>query len=171
MVRALILGAAVGAVLSIAPGCTDLTSFRGSFRGSVVGSDDPSCPPGVSCSFIRRGFPEGTELRLDDFVPPPSDASSIGTVTTVGHDAFDRTPLLRIAPLEHDELSLYTFPGAGRIRNYMFVLRPETGPLAGREAMLFLSLLDNDSVEARIMAGSGDESLGDHFGYFRMERP
>ncbi len=150
--------------------CQDLEGFRGTFRGAVVGSDDPDCPPGESCSFIRRGFPEATVLVLDDFFPPPSEEPVIGRVTTFGSDAFQATPLERIGPLEHDNLSQYSFPGAGRVRNYIFIARPTAGALVGREAMVFVSLMDDDTIELRVLAGSGDESRGDHFGLFMLER-
>lgn len=149
--------------------CNELQSFEGSFRGVVVGSDDPDCMPPEPCSFIRRGFPEATVIRVDDFVPPPSDRP-IGTLTTEGYAAFSGDALRLIEPLQNDQLSLYDFPGADRINNYIFAVRPTEGLLSGRDAVVFVSLIDRDRVELRVVVGSGDPSRGDHFGFFVLER-
>ena len=163
----LFLSAAL-AVLTV--GCTDLSEYRGRFEGGVVGADDEACPVGRTCSFIRRGFPDGTRLILDDFRPPPTD-QPIGTITTTDEPpTFDATALELIVPLEHDQLSLYDFPGGGRVQNFIFAARPATGPLAGRDAMVFVSLMQDDSIELRVICGSGDETLGDHFGLFELEK-
>ena len=119
--------------------------------------------------FVLRGFPPGTVLRIDGFDPPPTP-SVAGTLTTTGYDAFTSTPLEVIEPLEHDELSLYELPGNGRLRNYLFAARPTAGPLAGRDAMVFISLIDDGSLEARVLVGNGDETAGGHFGLFRLRR-
>jgi hypothetical protein len=135
----------------------------------VVGSDDDGCTPGTTCSFLRRGFPEGTQLAIDDFRPPPTDGVS-ARITTEPYGAFDRTELLQIGPLEHDQLSLLDFPGDGRLRNFIFAAKAATGPLANRDAIVILSLMENRSLEARVIVGSGDETQGDHFGLFLLEK-
>ena len=148
LVRASLI-AAFG-LLSVA--CSDLDQFRtstgASFRGVVVGSDGES--------FIRAGFPASTALRLT--FDPSAVASSPGTLTTddaaCGEPTFSETPLLAIPPLTHDLLNQYDFPGAGRLRNYIFMARPAAGPLGGRDAMVFLSLLSDGSVESRIISGA-----------------
>ncbi|WP_236514709.1 hypothetical protein [Sandaracinus amylolyticus] len=150
--------------------CDDLSRFRTDgnslYRGDVVGDEGES--------FLRRGFAPGTSLELE-FDPTTPDVPQPGTITsspdpTSGERVFDATPLRSIAPLQHDLLSEYDFPGGGRVRNYLYVVRPESGPLAGRDAMAFVSLLDDGGVEVRIIAGAGDEASGDHFGLFRMRR-
>lgn len=152
-----------------ATGCSDLSATAGSYTGRIVGTDDECEPPGMPCSFIRRGFPAGTGLTVR-FAPPGSDGSA-GTITTSpDYDAFLETPLLVIAPLEHDQLSLYDFPGGGRIQNYIFATRPTAGALAGHRPLVFVSLMDADRMEVRIISGSGDEAEGDHFGLFRLEK-
>ncbi|MCA9580743.1 MAG: hypothetical protein KC416_03045 [Myxococcales bacterium] len=78
---------------------------------------------------------------------------------------FDTTPLEYIAPLEHDNLSLFDFPGGGRLRNYIFAATPLTGPLQGRDPLVFVSLMENESVEVRVVVGPGD-----YFGVFRLRR-
>lgn len=169
-------------------GCDALGEFRTGegevYRGEISGVYDPeNCPDGVDCSFIRRGFPSGVTLDLT--FDPELQYENPGTISTSGEDCgptFDGTPLLPIPPLAHDQLGLYEFPGGGRVRNYMFVMRPETGPLAGRDAMVFLSLIRGGNIEVRIVAGPGLEicdpsdceaiDLGqcDYFGIFALSR-
>lgn len=157
------------ALLSLA-GCDDLSRFSTDgdavYRGPVVG-DEPD-------SFVRRGFAPGTVMELE-FDPRISDVPQPGSITTspdpiTGERVFEATPLESIAPLQHDLLSEYQFPGSGRVQNYLYVARPVAGPLAGRDAMVFLSLLDDGSTEIRIVAGAGDVARGDHFGVFRLRR-
>ncbi|MBX3246954.1 MAG: hypothetical protein KF901_07220 [Myxococcales bacterium] len=164
-------------------GCEDLSSWQLAdeevFRGAVLGNDDPDCPAG-GCSFIRRGFAPGTtiELELD-----PTHTSRPGTISTRGErcePTFDAEPLLPIAALAHDHLSLYDFPGGRRMRSYIYALEPTRGPLAGRGAMAFVSLMRNGDVEVRIIAGDGADDCApmdceafasgrcDYFGVFRL---
>jgi len=175
-------------VLVAAVGCDSLDEFETGeddvYRGTVAGVNDPeACPEGVDCSFIRRGFPTGTVLDLE--FDPFSVFDEPGSISTSGEicgTTFDATPLLPIPPLAHDQLGLYEFPGRGRLRSYMFVARPESGPLAGRDAMVFLSLIRDGGIEVRIVAGPGlvvcdptdcgdiDSGVCDFFGLFSLSR-
>jgi hypothetical protein len=155
-------------VLSLALGCETLDRFRTDdhavFRGTVTGD--------TADSFIRRGFPPDTTLDLE-FDPTMAQGPTAGTVTTTAPDGsmlFDHTELRVIQSLEHDLLSQYDFPGAGRIRNYVYAARPESGALVERDAMVFVSLMEDGSMEARIIVGSGDEAHGDVFGLFHATR-
>lgn len=172
--------------LMAALGCENLSDFRTDpgevYRGDIEGVNDPeNCPGDIDCSFIRRGFPSGVTLDLT--FDPEQQYAVPGTISTRGEDCgptFVDTPLLAIVPLAHDQLGLYDFPGSGRLRNFMFVAQPETGPLAGRDAMVFISLLRDGGVEARIIAGPGsvicdpadcaalESGLCDYFGVFRL---
>ncbi|MCA9603734.1 MAG: hypothetical protein R3A78_13870 [Polyangiales bacterium] len=140
--------------------CSDLDTYKGTYGGGVVGTDDNACSDG-SCSFIRRGFPAGTELTL---VFDPDMTEGVRHVSTTD-GAFDTTPLERIDPLQHDRLSQFDFPGGTRVQNYIFAAHPTTGPLARRDPLVFVSLMDNDSVEVRIIVGKGD-----YFGVFVLDR-
>lgn len=191
MIRSMRLGgcglaiiAALGGIL----GCDSLSEFETDdgeiYTGAVAGVNDPEvCPAGVDCSFIRRGFPSGTELDLQ--FDPFSAFDQPGTITTRGETCettFEDTPLLPIPPLAHDQLGLYEIPGRGRLRNYIFVARPETGPLAGRDAMVFVSLIRGGAIEVRVVAGSGlticdpndcgevDSGACDFYGFFPLGR-
>ena len=154
------------------------------YIGEVVGVNDPdNCPNGIDCSFIRRGFPAETTLEMT--FDTDSLFNDPGLLTTLGEPCgptFDLTPLLPIPPLAFDQLGLYEFPGGGRIKNYMFVARPETGALAGRDAMVFVSLIRGGTIEVRIIAGPGQEICDptdcallldgqcDFYGYFDLQR-
>jgi hypothetical protein len=64
----------------------------------------------------------------------------------------------------------------------MFVARSDAGPLAGRDAMVFLSLLRGGTIEVRVVAGPGlvicdptdcgpiDAGQCDYFGVFSLHR-
>jgi len=164
----------VASVLWGAIGCEDLDEFRTPpgkmFAGTVVGGGAMDPDAGIEGSFIRRGFPVGTQLLMTfdptPPAPPPGMLPQIGTITTTDPDpmdssigrTFDSTPLERIAPLQHDLLSEYDFPGGGRLRNYIFVAHGAAGGCLGvREAMVFVSLLDEGNIEVRVVAGSGGD--------------
>jgi hypothetical protein len=148
----------------VALGCTELDSYSGTYQGTIVGSDGES--------FIRRGFPAGTGLVLGNFDPPPgSEGASVAALDVRhGSDVLLVGTLELIAPLEHDQLSQYDFPGGGRIRNFIFAVESTDGAFAGREAMAFVSLMDNDDIEVRLVSGKGDEAAGDLFGLFILAR-
>lgn len=153
-------------VVVVGVGCSDLDTYEGDYSGPVVGAEGES--------FIRRGFPAGAVLSLEEFDPPPSEGP-VGIVTARTGGAADTllftAELERIAPLAHDQLGQYDFPGGSRLRNYIFVVRPVEGEgeLVGREAFVFVSLMDEEMLEVRVMSGSGDRP-GDHFGLFILER-
>ena len=148
-------------------GCDTLGEFRTDegevYRGDIIGVNDPeACPDGVDCSFIRRGFPSGVVLDLT--FDPDEQYADPGMISTTGEvcgPTFTDTPLLPIPPLAHDQLGLYEFPGGGRIRNYIFVARPETGPLTGRDAMVFVSLIRGGNIEVSDLARSKNLSMRD----------
>lgn len=192
---------AVLALLLASAGCDNLREFKtgpGSvFRGEVTGSD--SAPE--TSSFIRTGFASHTRMELvfDPYANNVADEDALGresagSVHTYVCPAsrrdcsaregttgpFDQASLQSIENLTHDALSEYTFPGGGRLRNYMFNVR-FTSELAAdrtmqRNAMLFLSLMDSGQVEVRAIAPSvlGEDGEGDRlpalFGVFVLDR-
>jgi hypothetical protein len=88
-------------------------------------------------------------------------------------------PLVPIDGLTHDPLSQFTFPGGGRLQNYIFGVRfrAQSGDvMLGRDATLIVSLMQNHRVEVRAMAPSvlvGDgmqDRLPALFGVFSLER-
>lgn len=183
--------------------CVDLREFktqgREIYRGEVVGSDaDPNME-----SFVRKGFASHTVLELTfdpsatDVVSPnqPGDTprSSPGTVNTYvcpfgaarcdqeqrTPGPFQNAPLISIDGLVHDPLSQYTFPGGGRLRNYIFGVRflSEVNERStGRDAMVFVSLMESGQIEVRVMAPAVlardgvEERWPALFGIFSLQR-
>jgi hypothetical protein len=188
----------------LASGCDDLSEFKTKpdvvFRGEVVGSD----PDPTADSFIRKGFashtwldmrfnPEAGGVPVEDAGEQASRRAVPGMLTTYvcpdgGSDCafdarvvdpFDHARLLPIDGLAHDTLSQYTFPGGGRLRNYIFSLRftsqidEVTVP---RDAMIFVSLMDTEQIEVRAIApgipskDGQSEALPALFGIFVLGR-
>jgi len=156
--------------------CSDLGEFRTGegevFRGTVSGSETGDA--GDDSSFIRNGFPSYTQMELT-FDPAKAD-SSPGRITTrdpgsgvAGH--FDRTPLQAIRPLAHDPLTEYTFPGGGRLTNYIFGARMAGEP---RSALVFVSLMEEGEIEVRVIAPGAAAcdggTLDELFGVFRLKK-
>jgi len=162
------------AVFACALGCDDLHKFRiGAdevFSGPVVGSDSPEAGVvATGCDFVLCGFPERTSLSLSDFDPELAGGVMTRGVITTSDDTFVNAKLVQIPGLEHDALSQYTFPGGGRVRNYMLGAR--FGADDARYAMVFVSLMEDGRIEVRVHAPStqvgGDDAL---FGVFRLCR-
>jgi hypothetical protein len=181
----------------IAYGCDELDEFRTApgevFHGQVIGGEMDG---GVS--FVRSGFEPRTEMELTfdprraSALDARGDLRSPGEIHTYecppdtdlcaqserepGH--FERAPLEPIAELAHDALSEYDFPGGGRLRNYMFGARfrtPGEPAAALRDAMVFISLMENGRIEARVIAPSALDASGSQvdpalFGVFALER-
>lgn len=184
--------------------CDDLRDWKTSpgevFRGEVIGSDAKSSGD----SFIRKGFVSHTWLELA-FDPGSTDLiaqegpdaglprQAAGTINTYvcpdgssSCDPSERTPgpfvdapLVAIDGLTHDPLSQLTFPGGGRLQNYIFGVRflATRGERSfGRDATVIVSLMENHRIEVRAMApsvqGEGGEQdwLPALFGVFSLER-
>ena len=92
---------------------------------------------------------------------------------------FVHAKLERITNLSHDALAQYDFPGGGRLRNYIFFARTDTGKNGSRPArvpMVFVSLMEDDHVEVRVIAPSVLDEDGKTeidpplFGVFMLKR-
>jgi hypothetical protein len=131
---------------SLGAGCDDLSDYSGDFEGSIVRGN-----------FVRRCFPATTraELSFDPelAVAPvdPSKPSKLNRLTTTD-GTFNQTLLEPIAALPHDQLSELDFPGPSRLRNFILLARPTSGPLVGHDATVVVSLLENRQVELRVIA-------------------
>jgi hypothetical protein len=185
--------------------CDDLREWKTArnevFRGEVIGSDANS----DGDSFIRKGFVSHTWLELS-FDPGSTDLvgdegepdagairSAAGTVNTYvcasgkptcddserSPGPFVSSPLVPIDGLTHDPLSQFTFPGGGRLQNYIFGVRfhAQSGNrMLGRDATLIVSLMQNHRIEVRAMApsvlaaDSASDRLPALFGVFPLER-
>jgi len=139
------------AVLS-ATGCDDLSSFRGEFALTIVKGN-----------FVRSCFPATTTATLS-FDPSyatgdvPFDAGLDRNWLTTSDGTFTHTWLEPVRKLEDDPLSQLDFPGPQRLRNYIMLARPSSGPLTDRDAFVVVSLLDEKKVEVRVIARTGDST-------------
>jgi hypothetical protein len=112
---------------------------------------------------------------LDTYVCPEEIQRCEASDRTQG--SFDRAALEPIARLAHDALSEYDFPGGGRLRNYLLSARSTVSTAQGdveRNAMVFLSLMESGTIEARVIAPSarrdGVDVAPALFGVFLLER-
>jgi hypothetical protein len=106
-------------------------------------------PPGSSKTTLP---PAGT---LDTYLCPSTATSCAQSERTPGD--FQHSDLEVIPNLTHDALSEYDFPGGGRLHNYILVARFESSSgstVVPRSAMVFLSLMENGSMEVRVIAPS-----------------
>jgi hypothetical protein len=130
--------------------CDDLKDFRGSYQGQIIGGE-----------FVRSCFPDDTQLALQ-FDPNQAIERDVvvdappNTITTLNDDTFQNTLLEPLRNLPNDPLGELDFPGPQRLRNYLLLARPNTGKLAGRDALVVISLLASESIEVRIIARSAD---------------
>lgn len=140
----------LGLLFALGWACDDLKDFRGNYESRIVEGN-----------FVRSCFPADTHasLRFDpEHAVAPLGAlprSALNALTT-SDGTFTDTPLEPIQNLPHDPLSDFDFPGPQRLRNYLLLARPEAGPLAGRDALVVVSLLASDSLELRIVARTAD---------------
>lgn len=167
MLPALMRARSVIALLALVAllGCDDLGAYATGegevYRGSVVSVEDPAV--------LRRGFAAGAVLEMTFDPRRATDLNPAPGILSTSDGALDEVPLEPIAPLSHDVLGEYEIPSGERLRNYIFVIRPTEGPLAGREPMVFVSLMGDGAIEVRVIAGGGG-APGDHFGLFRLTR-
>ena len=181
------------AALVLALGCDELDEFKTEpgevFHGDVIGNDRDG-----GTTFIRSGFPARTQMDLtfDPARASAAESRSAGTLDTYRcSDEADRCPsadrepghftdaaLEPIESLAHDSLSQYDFPGGGRLRNYILGARfttPSDPEARTRDAMVFVSLMENGRIEVRVIAASALDASGSQvapplFGVFPLER-
>jgi hypothetical protein len=193
--------AAAALVCAQLAGCNDLDEFRTGteslFQGEVIGSDSERDMD----SFIRTGFSSHTRMQLSfnpyasgvaadggesspvlpgrvhTFVCPSDRPDCSAEQGEVG--PFDHARLQPIESLAHDSLAEYTFPGGGRLRNYIYNVRFQSeleGDTLQRNAMIFISLMDSGKVEVRAIAASVPAAAGSEdvlpalFGVFVLKR-
>lgn len=140
-------------LLLLLAACDDLKDFRGGYSGQIIGGE-----------FVRSCFGSATELTLrfdpNLAVVRENVSSPLPNTITTNDGAFTDTVLEPLQNLVQDPLGELDFPGPQRLRNYMLLARPQTGPLAGRDAVVVVSLLASESVEVRIIARTADPLPG-----------
>lgn len=166
--------------------CDSLSEFGGAFNGPIVEG-----------SFVRSCFGAHVEASLR-FSPSHAVGSTRelkdserNWLTLTENDAvvFD-APLEPIYAITADSLADFDFPGQKRQRNYMLMARSSTGPLAGVDAIVVVSLLATGKIELRVIARaapddpscvvdseSGDEDAGvesprypEYYGLFKLSK-
>ncbi len=148
IVTALLL--ALPSLLPLLGGCRQLDQFTTNgdhFEGPIVAAD-----------FSRIGIAAGTTMCLS-FDADQIQASP-GTLST-SDGTFVHSAMRPLPQLLNDPLSLYSF-GEGRIKNLIYaahVSPPDSGEAAEPDPLLFVSLLQSDDVEVRVVRGAPE--LGD----------
>ncbi len=128
-------------VLGAIPGlaCKDISRFSTQPGESYCGSIVPA-------GFVRQGFGPGVRMRLTLDTDHLNDAP--GAVVT-DDGMFEYANLRPIPQLAHDTLSTLTF-GEGRERNLLFGITATEGA----QALAVISLLENGTVEVRVVRGA-----------------
>ena len=151
--------------------CTNLSEYKTApgeaYEGAVIGQASED-------SFIRRGFSSTSRLSLTFDPDLVGSGDAVGTVTTTNEEGdeavFSQAAYRSVVPLEHDAMSDFAFPGAGRVKSYVFTTNPTSGPLAQRGSLLFVSLMENASLEVRVLSAFGADGSSDYFGVFQLEK-
>ncbi len=148
-------------VMCAALACTSLDDFstgKGQeYRGDIIQG-----------KFVRKGFGLSTTLELTfhvdraDQAPDSTGTGGPGMVRT-SDGRFEDALLEPIAELPHDQLSKLDFPG-GRLRSYLFFAR--SSGVEQDLALVVISLMEDESVEVRIVRG-GDDPL---YGVFQTKK-
>lgn len=153
------IGGAILALLALGA-CSDLDRYGTRqdevWRGTVVSS-----------RFVRRGFDTLPTLELAP-LDLKNTTSGPGRITT-SDGTFADAALLPIAAAEYDALSSLDL-GSGR-RCFLYLVAISAGPHAGELAIAVLSLLEDETVELRIIRGTGADPEGDDlYGVFPLTR-
>jgi len=160
------------------PGCDDLSDFETDgdvFRGQVIGTGSEVFRQGLSPgTFLELEFdPDRAEGRGDIDEPPGHVHTYVCEDGNAGCSEPEPGPIMRSALesfpiLGHDVLSDYSFPGGGRLRNYIMSVRlTEEG--AG-SAMVFVSLMEHGGIEVRLLAPGAEPGVEGMFGVFPLSR-
>jgi len=183
LLGALLALAALTALALTATGCKSVTRFSSKdgdhYEGDVVKG-----------SFVRAGVAEEAKMCLLLDAGHLQDAH--GTFST-SDGRFKNAQLRPIPQIWHDPLSTITF-GEGRTQNLVYVASPSAVPSAAdaaapapspaevaaeaQDVMVFLSLMDDGSLEVRLVRGAPVADSGapmpsaasPMFGVFTLDR-
>lgn len=138
--------------------CTDTNEYTTSpgecYHGKIKSSD-----------FIRSGFKSDVKLWMTLDVDSLAQGIAGNTKLTTSDGAFMDAPVLQMPQLQHDSLSLFSFPG-GQVRSYLGYAKPSEG----LPATVVISLMEHGDVEVRLMRPDLDDDDDDHslFAVFRL---
>jgi len=135
---------ATAALLPLAAGCHDLSSFTtngSSYQGAVVGA-----------AFVLAGVDAGTNACMTLDADHLQDAP--GAIST-SDGRFHAVPMRTIPQIWQDPLSTLSF-GDGRIKNLVYVATASTpfGDGNGNDVIAVVSLMQSGDVEVRLLRGA-----------------
>ena len=155
---------AIIAAAASSTGCRDLSQF-------ATGPDENYCGQIVPGDFVRQGFAPTVHMRVD--FNPDRIQRTPGSIST-DDGMFVDAPLRSIPQLVHDSLSMLRF-GEGTMRNLLYGVKPSRGATA----FAFLSLLESQNIEVRIVRGApptnqepptSEDDDSDLFGVFPLTK-
>lgn len=137
--------------LVVAAGCEDELRFstreREVYRGELVDAEFLIRAPDTAPEILTPGTTMDLELNMRQLDTEP------GTVVT--SDGLLDAPLVALPEVTRDRLSAVEIPG-GFLRSLVLMAPTSAPQLQGSDAVLFISLGQNDQVEVRVLAGAGE---------------
>jgi len=144
-------------------GCEDELRFstreREVFRGELVDAEFLVRAPDTTPEILSPGTTMDLELNMRQLDTEP------GSVYT--SDGLLDAPLVALPEVTRDRLSAVEIPG-GFLRSLVLMAPTSAPQLQGSDAVLFISLGQNDQVEVRVLAGAGERRRV--FGVYRLYR-
>lgn len=145
-------------------GCQDELNFStGSseeFVGELIYADFLIARPPGDTELLQEHTEMELQLNMRTLDTRP------GTVNT-SDGLFNNVELVMLPEITCDRLSALEIPG-NFIRSFIFLAPTSASELGGTDAVLFVSLGQQDSVEVRVLAGSGGSNR--IFGVFSLDR-
>jgi hypothetical protein len=120
-------------------GCSDVTRFS-------TAADERYCGSIVPGPFVRHGFGPGVRMRMSFNADRLADMPG---VMSTDDGMLQEAQLRPIPEISNDPLATLQF-GDGRTRNLLLV----AGASDGQTAFVVVSLMENGTVEVRIMRGA-----------------
>ncbi len=135
------------------------TREREVFRGELIDAEFLIRSPETAPHLLAPGTSMDLELNMRRLDTDP------GSVQT--SDGLLDTPLMALPEVTRDRLSALEIPG-GFLRSLVFMAPTQAPQLNGADAVLFVSLGQNEQVEVRILVGAGERRRA--FGVYRLTR-
>lgn len=145
-------------------GCEDELGFSTGtmevFTGDVIDAEFLTERPSVAEHILAPGTTMELRLNMGTLETDP------GVVHT-SDGLFDNEELVMLPEITCDRLSAFEVPG-NFLRSLIFLAPTAEPELNGTDAVLFVSLAQDDKVEVRVLAGAGDRRRA--FGVFNLMR-
>lgn len=138
-------------LILLVTGCENELRFstreREVYRGELVDAEFLIRAPDTAPEILAPGTTMDLELNMRQLDTEP------GTVVT--SDGLLDAPLVALPEVTRDRLSAVEIPG-GFLRSLVLMAPTSAPQLQGSDAVLFISLGQNDQVEVRVLAGAGE---------------